>query len=161
MKKPSFGAVVGGLAVAAIAVMAAGYMGVFGPGTDSAAIDASSPAIIASGKILYAQQCASCHGANLEGQPNWRSRLPGGGLPAPPHDETGHTWHHPDALIFDVTKYGGAKNAPPGFVSGMPAFGDKLTDREIRTVLAYIKSRWPEPVRQRQARINARVLQQR
>lgn len=160
MKKPSFGTIVFGLSGAALAVMVAGYMGAFGSGGDSAAIDASAPSTIALGKNIYAQQCAACHGANLEGQPNWRSRLADGRLPAPPHDETGHTWHHPDAMLFDVTKHGGAKNAPPGFVSGMPAFGDKLTDREIAAVLAYIKSRWPEPVRQRQARINAQVLQQ-
>ncbi|MFT5485421.1 MAG: mono/diheme cytochrome c family protein [Paracoccaceae bacterium] len=160
MKKPSFGVVVVGLSGAAIAVMVAGYMGAFGSETDIAAIDISSPVTIALGKKIYAQQCAACHGPNLEGQPNWRSRLADGSLPAPPHDETGHTWHHPDALLFGVTKYGGAKNAPSGFVSGMPAFGEKLTDREIGTVLAYIKSRWPEPVRERQARINAQVLQQ-
>lgn len=160
MRKPSFGAVVIGLSGAALAVMVAGYMGAYGSGGDTAAIDASAPSTIALGKKIYAQQCAACHGQNLEGQPDWRSRLADGRLPAPPHDETGHTWHHPDALLFDVTKYGGAKNAPPGFVSGMPAFGGKLTDREIGTVLAYIKSRWPEPVRQRQARINAQVLQQ-
>lgn len=154
MRRLSFGALVLGLSGAALAVLAAGYLGVLGSGGDRGMADASAPSTIALGSKVYAQQCAVCHGPNLEGQPNWRSRLADGRLPAPPHDETGHTWHHPDAVLFDVTKYGGAKNAPPGFVSGMPAFGDKLTDREIRAVLAYIKSRWPEPVRQRQARID-------
>ena len=87
---------------------------------------------------------AACHGVRLEGQPNWRSQLANGSLPAPPHDETGHTWHHPDQLLFDITKHGGAKNAPAGFVSGMPAFGGKLADRDIWAALAYIKSR-PAP----------------
>ena len=41
----------------------------------------------------YQEYCASCHGVNLEGQANWRSRNQDGTLPAPPHDETGHTWH--------------------------------------------------------------------
>ena len=27
-------------------------------------------------------------------------------LPAPPHNETGHTWHHPDEMLFAITKYG-------------------------------------------------------
>ena len=43
------------------------------------------------GAQLYAENCASCHGANLEGQADWRSPGPDGRLPAPPHDETGHT----------------------------------------------------------------------
>jgi mono/diheme cytochrome c family protein len=50
---------------------------------------------------------------------------------APPHDATGHTWHHDDAYLVETTKHGGQATAPRGFVSGMPAFGDKLTDDEV------------------------------
>ena len=39
---------------------------------------ASMAAAIADGK-LYAGHCASCHGASLEGQPDWKSPLPSGG----------------------------------------------------------------------------------
>ncbi|MCY4361382.1 MAG: c-type cytochrome, partial [Gammaproteobacteria bacterium] len=46
---------------------------------------------VSAGQTLYQEQCAACHGANLEGQPNWRSANDDGTLPAPPHDETGHT----------------------------------------------------------------------
>ena len=46
---------------------------------------------IAYGEAIYKQHCASCHGENLEGQPNWKTRNDQGRLPAPPHDETGHT----------------------------------------------------------------------
>lgn len=160
MKKPSFATVVAGLTLGAIAAIAAVYLGIgkSGPATNFA--DASDAALVADGQRIYKAECASCHGAQLEGQANWRSRLPDGKLPAPPHDETGHTWHHPDRLLFETTKHGGAKNAPPGFVSGMPAFGEKLADREIWAALAYIKSRWPEPVRRRQARISEQVEQQ-
>lgn len=98
---------------------------------------------LALGGKLYAQHCASCHGANLEGQPNWRSRLPSGRMPAPPHDETGHTWHHPDEVLFAITKHGVVPPyAPPGYESDMPGFGGKLSDDEIRAVLTYIASRW-------------------
>jgi hypothetical protein len=45
-------------------------------------------------------------GANLEGQPNWKERQANGRLPAPPHDASGHTWHHPDAQLFGITKQG-------------------------------------------------------
>ena len=62
--------------------------------------------VVALGETVYAAQCAACHGASLEGQPNWRERGADGRLPAPPHDATGHTWHHPDAVLFELTKHG-------------------------------------------------------
>lgn len=106
------------------------------------------PARLADGKTLYEQHCASCHGAKLEGQPDWRARLPNGRMPAPPHDDTGHTWHHPDDVLFGITKHGLVPPyAPRGYESDMPAFGDKLSDDEIRAVLAYIESHWSHEVR--------------
>jgi mono/diheme cytochrome c family protein len=104
------------------------------------------PAQIALGQKLYAQHCAACHGAKLEGQANWRQRLPNGRMPAPPHDESGHTWHHTDRVLFGVTKNGLVPPyAPQGYESDMPAFAGKLSDDEIRAVLAYIKSYWTSP----------------
>ncbi|WP_316980019.1 c-type cytochrome [Shumkonia mesophila] len=49
---------------------------------------------------------------------------------------------------------GGAAIAPAEFKSGMPAFGEALSDEQIWAVLAFIKSTWPEPVRQRQDLMN-------
>lgn len=112
--------------------------------------DADDPEQVALGSQVYAEHCASCHGAGLEGEPDWRTRNADGTLPAPPHDETGHTWHHPDQQLFDITKYGVEHFAPPGYRSNMPAFEDVLSDREIWAVLAYIKSRWPEETRRMQ-----------
>ena len=106
------------------------------------------------GQTLYLENCASCHGVDLEGQENWRSAGDDGVLPAPPHDKTGHTWHHPDSLLFNYTKLGGKELlASQGieFNSGMPAFGDVLSDPEILNVIAYIKSTWPERQREIQA----------
>ena len=115
----------------------------------------AGPVDIAAGASLYAENCASCHGANLEGQADWRSPGPDGRLPAPPHDETGHTWHHGDGLLFAYTKDGGAAamaDAGVGDVdSGMPGFGDTLTDQEIYDIIAYIKSTWSERARDAQA----------
>ena len=107
----------------------------------------------AAGRQIYRQHCASCHGAKLEGQPNWRVRKPNGRLPAPPHDETGHTWHHTDDVLFGITKKGIAGFASPGYESDMPAYKDILTDEQIWAVLAFIKSRWSEEI---QARHKAR-----
>ncbi|MCZ7566081.1 MAG: c-type cytochrome [Burkholderiales bacterium] len=107
---------------------------------------------VARGKPVYDRHCASCHGANLEGQPRWQSRLPNGRMPAPPHDASGHTWHHPDELLFGMTKDGlvPGKYAPRGYQSDMPAFAGTLTDAEIWAVLAYIKSRWPPEIQRAQ-----------
>ncbi|HKU45839.1 MAG TPA: cytochrome c [Burkholderiales bacterium] len=101
---------------------------------------------VALGARLYAQQCAACHGANLEGQPNWRERLPNGRMPAPPHDESGHTWHHADDVLFAITRNGLVPPyAPRGYESDMPAFAGRLSDDEIWAVLAYLKSHWTTP----------------
>jgi mono/diheme cytochrome c family protein len=107
-----------------------------------------------SGKLDYDQHCASCHGLNLEGQPNWQKRLPNGRLPAPPHDASGHTWHHSDAELFTMVK-DGLSALVPGYESDMPAFAGTLDDRQIRDVLAYIKSRWPPAIAARQKQISA------
>lgn len=109
-------------------------------------IDATDAVRVARGKQLYAQACASCHGAKLEGQPDWRERLPNGRMPAPPHDASGHTWHHADAVLFAITKHGlvPGVTAPVGYVSDMPAFSTSLSDDDIVAVLAYIKSTWPD-----------------
>ena len=109
---------------------------------------------LVAGEALYAETCAACHGANLEGQDNWRSPGADGRLPAPPHDETGHTWHHADQVLFDYTKLGGREvMAAQGmeFDSGMPGFGDQLSDQEIWNILGYIKSTWPEEIQDMQA----------
>lgn len=108
------------------------------------------PVIVARGERLYAEYCASCHGANLEGQPGWRA----GPGKAPPHDASGHTWHHPDAQLFQITREGTIGRMPNG---AMPGFAGKLTDDDIVAVLSYIKSRWPERIRSVHDRINRRA----
>lgn len=104
---------------------------------------------VALGRTVYAEYCASCHGADLKGQPEWRSRQPNGCLPAPPHDESGHTWHHPDDALFGIVKQGLGPYAPASYESDMPAFGGALSDEQIWAVLAYIKSTWPSEIQQR------------
>jgi mono/diheme cytochrome c family protein len=121
--------------------------------------DPASGAQVVLGEKVYAQHCAACHGARLEGQPDWRERLPSGRMPAPPHDASGHTWHHPDEVLFGITKRGlvPGEYAPPGYQSDMPAFGGALTDDEIWAVLAYLKSTWPAEIRRAQAGVTARA----
>ncbi len=135
------------------AVAIAAGMALLGRGGPEGA-DATDAALVALGQRVYAEHCAACHGTDLKGEADWRRRRPDGTLPPPPHDASGHTWHHPDAQLFDYTKEGGAGVAPPGFKSGMPGFAGSLTDGEIWAALAFIKSRWPPNIRARQARLN-------
>ena len=113
--------------------------------------DHTDKSMVARGEPLYQQHCASSHGARLEGRQNWTSRDARGRLPAPPHDDRGHTWHHDDEVLFEVTKYGIGKHAPPGYESDMPAFGKTMSDADILATLAYIKSRWSTSVHQKRA----------
>lgn len=113
------------------------------PGVDDPRADPRDGARVTLGARVYAQYCAACHGGKLEGQPDWRSRRADGRLPAPPHDEEGHTWHHPDRVLFAITKHGLVPpHAPQGYASDMPAYAGILRDEEIWAVLAYIKSQW-------------------
>jgi mono/diheme cytochrome c family protein len=133
------------------------------PGGAPSLADRASPGELAQGRRIYDAHCAACHGKNLEGEPDWREKKPSGRMPAPPHDDTGHTWHHPDAVLFGITKEGLVPGvyAPPGYQSDMPGFGGTLSDEEIRAVLAYIASRWSERARAHQARITREAASRR
>ncbi|PKP84708.1 MAG: cytochrome C [Alphaproteobacteria bacterium HGW-Alphaproteobacteria-2] len=131
-----------------VAVLAGWHYG----GAESTA--GPSPEVVAQGRRVYADQCAACHGADLAGQPDWRSPLPTGRLPAPPHDASGHTWHHADDVLFLIVREGTAAVVGNGYESDMPGFADVLSDAEIRAVLAYIKSTWPERERSYQESVS-------
>ena len=130
--------------------------------TDRVVLRDNDPAIVALGANVYEANvyeanCASCHGADLEGQANWRSPGEDGRLPAPPHDETGHTWHHDGDTLFQLTKYGvSALINDPNLASNMPIYDRVLSDEEIIAVLSYIKSTWPEEIRARHTEMENR-----
>jgi mono/diheme cytochrome c family protein len=108
-----------------------------GCGSDSANTEGQAdPAQLATGKRLYEANCAACHGVKGEGQPNWK--VPVKGIyPAPPHDSSGHTWHHPDQQLLEIIARGtGMPNSP------MPAYGETLAESERAAVLEYIKTFW-------------------
>ena len=129
--------------VQAIAISTVAALAACGDDAKRSWADSTDATLVARGEKLYSEHCAVCHGARLEGRPNWKSRLANGRLPAPPHDESGHTWHHADDVLFGVTKHGLVPPyAPDGYESDMPAFAGRLADRDIWAVLAYIKSHW-------------------
>lgn len=152
----------GGIAAAVLAAVAVGgltWWAVMGSADAGVRLRPDDPSIVASGQAVYAEHCASCHGAKLEGQGNWKVPGPDGRLPAPPHDETGHTWHHDDATLFALTKHGVAAMLVPhsDYQSNMPAYDGVLSDEEIVAVLSFIKSTWRTDVRERHDAINRRA----
>lgn len=108
-------------------------------------IDPTHPAKRAVGLEVYRIHCAACHGTRLEGQPDWHSRRADGRLPAPPHDASGPSWYRSDDELMMLVRNGMVPPLyPEGYQSDMPGFAGILSDDEIRAVLAWIQSTWPE-----------------
>jgi mono/diheme cytochrome c family protein len=109
------------------------------------------PALVGTGAELYAELCASCHGADLTGAENWQVPNPDGSYPPPPQDSSGHTWHHGDDLLVDLILEGS------GFPqSQMPAFRGRLTEPDVLAVLEFFKSRWGSAERELQWEVTLR-----
>lgn len=109
------------------------------------------------GRAVYQERCATCHGQSGEGEPNWSSQKPDGTYPAPPHDSSGHSWHHADGLLFRIVRDGSAQFESGSFRSRMPAWGEVLTDEQIRAVITYLKTLWGAEGRAFQADVSGAV----
>jgi len=116
-------------------------------------ITRDSALMIAKGKIVYESNCVSCHQVNLSGAENWRGLDEDGHRKAPPLNGTGHTWHHDDASLHNIIKYGLAKIVK-NYEGKMIGFGDKINDKQINSVLSYIKSHWEDKIYERQISIS-------
>ena len=146
------------LILVAVAAVLLGYqLYAYKPEVSERALQPKNEQVVSQGQALYMAHCASCHGDNLEGQKNWRQRLASGRLPAPPHDETGHTWHHDDEALFNVTQYGPQYVAGADYQSDMPSFEGVISDAEIVAVLSFIKSTWPAKAQATHDEINRRL----
>lgn len=149
--------VVLGVAAAALVV---GFMffSSSGEGDDAREIAGWPPAadIVERGGVIYRTHCAVCHGQDGEGEPNWTVQNADGTYPAPPHDSSGHTWHHSDGLLFEIVRDGGSRFETASFRSRMPAWGDVLSDEEIRAVITYLKTLWGSEERAFQAEVSDR-----
>ena len=111
-------------------------------------------AAVARGHAVYSRSCSTCHGPLDGGTP--ASAPPPEERTAPPHGADGHTWQHPDYALFQLTKSGEVADLCRTLdVSGMPQFGDDLSDHQIVDVLSYIKSTWPVHIRAEQDAVNA------
>ena len=146
-----------GVAAAAVALTVVAYVLLSQRAATAMLLDPGDRQLVQRGAEVYRAQCASCHGAELEGQPDWKRRRSNGRLPAPPHDESGHTHHHPDELLMRLTKMGPAVVAGDSYQSDMPAYAGILGDADIRAVLSYIKSTWPPEVQRRHDALNEQM----
>ena len=144
-------------AMAAIAAVAAWLAFPRGDSASAGGLRPDDADLVREGMSVYAGHCAACHGARLEGQATWRQRKPDGRLPAPPHDATGHTWHHPDETLIRLTMQGPQSVAGADYASDMPAYEGILDRRQVVAVLSYIKSTWPADIRERHDAINAQA----
>ena len=108
------------------------------------------------GKNVNLENCALCYDTQFEGHTNWQNRDNEGYLPAPPHDETGHKWHHPDEYLFLMSKYGIEKIIGKKYLNNMPAYENILSDKEIIAVLSFIKSTWPSQIQEIHNNTNVR-----
>ncbi len=95
--------------------------------------------LVAQGRPVYVRECAGCHGDAIV-RPS--------ALTTPTHQADGHTWHHPDRLLVDWVLDG----VPAAKL--MPVFRGQLTEDEVRATVAFIKTFWPERVRDQQARVS-------
>lgn len=106
------------------------------------------PARIERGAVIYNAECASCHGIDGQGQPNWMVPNADGSYNAPPHDPSGHTWHHPDQLLISII-LDGSDFAQ----SQMPVYRGSFTEEDAVDVLEYIKTWWEPEQRELQWRV--------
>lgn len=129
-------------------IAAAGHTAIARAADDLPPLD---PHVVNSGREVYRQYCASCHGAKAEGAPNWQKRDEHGELPAPPHNAEGHTWRHSDAMLYDMISKGLRDPFNKTKRLTMPAFADVLSPEQIRAVITYLKTLWTPEQRQFQA----------
>lgn len=91
---------------------------------------------------LYDRACAACHGSDGSGRPEAQV---GFAVPLPDFADCDFAAREPDPDWFAIIHEGGPVR---GFDEMMPAFGEALTDDEIRRVLVYVRTlctdhRWP------------------
>jgi mono/diheme cytochrome c family protein len=117
----------------------ASYVGIADAADETPQLDLS---LVKSGRAVYEQYCASCHGADAQGAPKWQERDEHGELPAPPHNADGHTWRHSDAELYEMVSKGWRDPFNKTTRLTMPGFGDVLSPQQIRAVITYLKTLW-------------------
>jgi len=117
---------------------------------DASQPPALDPHLVATGRRMYADHCAVCHGPKGEGAADWREPNALGELAAPPHDSTGHTWRHSDAMLYRIVAQGWRDPFNRTQRLTMPRFAAVLSRAEIVAVITYLKTLWTTEQRRRQ-----------
>lgn len=100
------------------------------------------PAQVKAGRAVYQQNCASCHGGNGKGAPNWQQPNDLGEMPPPPHGPAGHTWKHADGMLYQIIREGWRDPFNKTRRLTMPAFKETLSPQQTRAVITYLKTLW-------------------
>ena len=100
-------------------------------------------ASIARGTELYAEHCAQCHGPQAQGHPDWQTPSDGSFAAAPPLNGTGNDWKRSRAELIAVIMDGTVRKDG---VLVMPAWKQRLSERDIDDIIAWFQSQWPAPV---------------
>ena len=103
--------------------------------------------LVLAGEEIYTAHCEYCHGLGAIGQKESRpqgGRNQDGTIIAPALNGTGHTWHHPPMMNFLKIKEGSKMANSP-----MVGFKDRLSDKQIKSVIWFLYSIWPEEIKAR------------
>lgn len=139
------------LALFAYAATATGAVDAVGTTWDQARRQLAGPSALENGARIYQATCAVCHGGPTGGD---ISDHP------PKHNANGHTWEHGDCELVAVIRAGQGpltesmrRSTPPPGALTMPAYGERMSDRDIRGVVAFIKTMWTAEQRSAQERV--------
>lgn len=115
---------------------------------------------LAAAQRNYNSYCAHCHGYVGDGQgaPSEERTLALGYKIVPRHDAQGHTWQHPDQLLFETIKYG--VDSPLNLYP-MVEYGSRLTDDDIWGIIDYLKRFWTNEQRAHQQRLTEEFAENR
>ncbi len=102
---------------------------------------------ITQGRVYYEETCAKCHGISGEGMFPEAPLEPdaSGRYGAPPHNSTGHTWHHTDELLLRYVLEGGFADLSNFYP--MPRWDDLYDREKAALIIAYIKTMWTDEQR--------------
>ncbi|HNR98357.1 MAG TPA: c-type cytochrome [Planctomycetota bacterium] len=109
----------------------------------SAGAESAAPPLPGSGAELYRAACAACHGTDGRGAP---AGMVGFDVPLPDFTDCDFASREAEDDWVVVAAEGGLAR---GFSEIMPAFGDALTDDQLRAIVGYLKSfgdcgSWPQ-----------------
>ena len=100
------------------------------------------PKMLETGKFLFQENCASCHGINAEGTvKNWHKKNESGKYPPPPLNGTAHAWHHSFKALSHTIR-----NGTQSIGGSMPSWKGKISDKEIGAIIIWLTSLWPDEI---------------